>query len=242
MEAEPAVVNVLLGSDLPLIAEAVAAALRSRGFRTTVLGWPGGGHAPLRQQAAGASAEVGVLLYDVDVSLRLAAATALMRGWSGPWLVLTGASPGSAWGGLAAAGASAVRSRDLTLAETDSLIRALAAGRADPAGPRLEHIAAWHELQARHGYLQQRLDSLAPRQLEVLTLLHQGLQVAQIAPRLGLAETTVRSNVHSILRRMGVRSQLAAVARLHAIEWSAQDEAQDEAEADAQSTGERQST
>jgi DNA-binding NarL/FixJ family response regulator len=236
-QVEPAVVNVLLGSDLPLIAEAVAAALRSRGFRTTVLEWPGGSHAPLRQQAAGASAEVAVLLYDVDVSLKLAAAGALLRGWSGPWLVLTGADPGPAWGGLTASGASAVRSRDLTLAETDSLLRTLAAGRADPAGPRIQHVAAWHELQARHGYLQQRLDSLAPRQLEVLTLLHQGLQVAQIAPRLGLAETTVRSNVHSILRRMGVRSQLAAVAKLHAVEWSAQ-----EAQPAAQSTGERQST
>lgn len=232
--AEPAVVNVLLGSDLPLIAEAVAAALRSRGFRATVLGWPGGSHAPLRQQAADASAEVGVLLYDVDVSLKLAAAAALLRGWSRPWLVLTGANPGPSWGGLSAAGAAAVRTRDVTLAETDALIRALAAGRGDPAGPAPEHVRAWQELQARHGHLQAQLDSLAPRQLQVLALLRQGLPVAQIAPRLGLAETTVRSNVHSILRRLGVRSQLAAVARLHAVEWSAQEQ--------AQSTGERQAT
>lgn len=231
----PAVVDILLASDQRLIAEAVAAALRSRGHRTTILSWPTSRGATLRQQIQASSADVGVLLYDVDLSVRMATASMLMRAWSGPWLVLTATPPGPAWGGLRVAGAAALRPRDVGLAEVEALLRGLAAGRGDQAGGAMAgHVAAWHALQEEHGRLQQRLDALAPRQLQVLELLNQGVQVQEIALRLGLAESTVRSQVHSVLRKFGVRSQLAAVTMLHAVERDAADA--------VQSTGDRQPT
>lgn len=232
----PAVVDVLLASDQRLIAETVAAALRDRGFGTTVLEWPPRGGPGLRRRRAPASAQVAVLLYDVDVSVRMASAGALLRGWPGPWLVLTATPPGPAWGGLRVSGAAALRPREVGLAEVEMLLRGLAAGRGDPAtaGAMAGYVAAWQALQEEHGHLQQRLDTLAPRQLQVLELLYQGVQVREIARRLGLAESTVRSQVHSVLRKLGVRSQLAAVTMLHAAE-------RDAAEV-VQSTGERHST
>jgi RNA polymerase sigma factor (sigma-70 family) len=54
--------------------------------------------------------------------------------------------------------------------------------------------------------------SLTVREREVLDLLYDGASVAEIAERFGVAQTTVRTQVKSILRKFGVGSQLAAVA------------------------------
>jgi two-component system, NarL family, nitrate/nitrite response regulator NarL len=215
-------VGVVLASDQHLIGEAVAAALASRGFRMIVLAWPRGVRAtPVQRQLDSVVADVGVLLYDVDMSLRMTEARSLLRAWSGPWLVLTGAPAGPAWGGLLVAGASAVRASDLSLTELESLLHRVAAGGPDPESGRMsECVAAWRALQERHGDLQSRLDSLAPRELEVLVMLSRGVRVRTIANRLGLSETTVRTQVRSVLRKLGARSQLGAVAMLHAIDRS----------------------
>ncbi|MDF1603570.1 LuxR C-terminal-related transcriptional regulator [Nocardioides sp. YIM 152315] len=212
----------MLASDQHLIAEAVAAALASRGFRITVLAWPRGGRAtPVQRQLGMIVADVGVLLYDVDMSLRMTEARGLLRSWSGPWLVLTGTSPGPVWGGLGRSGAAAVRPSNLSLSEVESLVRRIAAGDPEPESESEqmeEYVAAWRELQERHGNLQGRLDSLAPRELEVLVMLYRGVRVQTIAQRLGLSETTVRTQVRAVLRKLGARSQLGAVAMLHAID------------------------
>ncbi len=55
--------------------------------------------------------------------------------------------------------------------------------------------------------------ALSPRQRQVLVLLGEGVPVKAIAPRLGLAETTVRNHVRSVLAKLGCHSQLEAVAK-----------------------------
>lgn len=218
--AEPSPpVAVVIASDLRLVAEAVAAALLSRGLRVAVLAWPRRPRVEaVQRQLEAATADVAVLLYDVDMSLRMTEARALIRSWSGPWLVLTGTSPGPAWGGLRIAGAAAVRPSDLPLAAVEALIRRLAAGEPDPESVAAEgQVESWRAVQAQHGELQRRLDSLTPRELQVLTMLREGVRVQEIARRLGLSETTVRSQVRAVLRKLGVRSQLRAVAMLHSI-------------------------
>jgi PAS domain S-box-containing protein len=64
-------------------------------------------------------------------------------------------------------------------------------------------------------------DSLTSRQTEVLELLAGGLAAKEIATRLGVAETTIRSHIHAILVELGTHSQLEAVAkarRLHLVD------------------------
>jgi DNA-binding NarL/FixJ family response regulator len=56
------------------------------------------------------------------------------------------------------------------------------------------------------------LDSLSSRELEVLTLVAQGLANAEIGSRLFLAEKTVRNNVTSILAKTGMASRPALIA------------------------------
>lgn len=52
---------------------------------------------------------------------------------------------------------------------------------------------------------------LSAREWEVLSLLHRGARVRNVAQRLGLSENTVRSHLKSIFRKLGVSSQAELV-------------------------------
>jgi DNA-binding NarL/FixJ family response regulator len=54
--------------------------------------------------------------------------------------------------------------------------------------------------------------SLTPRELEVLTLASEGLSRREIETRLQLSASTVRTHLEHIYAKMGVSSNVAAVA------------------------------
>lgn len=56
---------------------------------------------------------------------------------------------------------------------------------------------------------------LTPRLRETLDLLVAGLSTREIAAELGVARETARNHVRGVLRRLGVHSRVAAVARAH---------------------------
>jgi DNA-binding NarL/FixJ family response regulator len=78
---------------------------------------------------------------------------------------------------------------------------------------------------ARRGH-EQRMNALAPfghltpRECDVLRELTQGHTVAEIARRAVVSEATVRSQVQSVLTKVGVRSQLEAVVAAQRCGWS----------------------
>jgi DNA-binding NarL/FixJ family response regulator len=61
--------------------------------------------------------------------------------------------------------------------------------------------------------------SLTPREQQVLRALSVGLTVPRIAESWVVSEATVRSQVHAVLRKLAVKSQLEAVAAALRVGW-----------------------
>ncbi|HVH51779.1 MAG TPA: response regulator transcription factor [Gaiellaceae bacterium] len=106
------------------------------------------------------------------------------------------------------AGASGFLLKDVEPAELVDAIRVVAAGNS-LFGP-----AATERLVARFAQPQpsgKALDELTEREQEILSLLATGLSNAELAQQLFLSETTVKTHVSSILRKLGVRDRVQAV-------------------------------
>jgi DNA-binding NarL/FixJ family response regulator len=107
------------------------------------------------------------------------------------------------------AGASGFLLKDVEPAELVDAIRVVAAGNS-LFGP-----AATERLVARFARASvgdgRSLDELTDREKEILRLLATGLSNAELADRLFLSETTVKTHVSSILRKLRVRDRVQAV-------------------------------
>jgi DNA-binding NarL/FixJ family response regulator len=111
------------------------------------------------------------------------------------------------------AGASGFLLKDVQPAQLVEAIRVVARGEAllAPTVTRrlLDRFA--QALPASPGEPPPELSSLTERELEVLGLLASGLSNAELAERLFLSETTVKTHVSSILRKLGLRDRVQAV-------------------------------
>lgn len=208
---------VAVASDQLLVAEAVRAALLDRGLETVPVRWPVRyPTVPAARQAEMRHPDVGLIVSDFDRPTALRSARWLIGHLRIRWVVLCGSPRGTVWGALLDRGASVI------LPPTTSLDEAVAALR-DPevgspeldADDRGELIRQWREEKSQLESVAENLASLSPREREVLTMLYAGDSVPTIASRLDVSEWTVRSQVRSILRKLGVRSQLGAVALAH---------------------------
>jgi RNA polymerase sigma factor (sigma-70 family) len=57
------------------------------------------------------------------------------------------------------------------------------------------------------------MDSLTPREREILVLLAQGRLYKEIAAQLGISPSTVRAHLHAVYGKLGVKSRTQAVVR-----------------------------
>jgi DNA-binding NarL/FixJ family response regulator len=108
------------------------------------------------------------------------------------------------------AGASGFLLKDVEPAGLVDAIRVVAAGNTlfGPAATRhlVERFAHLPPMTPVPG-----LEQLTDREREILSMLAEGLSNAEIASRLYLGETTVKSHVSAVLRKLGVRDRVQAV-------------------------------
>lgn len=68
-------------------------------------------------------------------------------------------------------------------------------------------------------------EALTARECEVLAALVRGRRVDEVGHELNVCEATARTHVRGILRKLGVKSQLAAVARAREVGWQEEESA-----------------
>ena len=105
-----------------------------------------------------------------------------------------------------AAGCSGYLTKDQTVAQVIAAIRAAHHGEALISPALLSRLILTGDDRTRVGY------SLTSREIEVLTLIAEGLSNAAIADRLGIRITTARNHVQRVLNKLYVHSKLEAVA------------------------------
>ncbi|MBB3044879.1 response regulator transcription factor [Nocardioides soli] len=128
----------------------------------------------------------------------------------------------ASWGRWLRAGAVGVLSHSCDLATLrDALDRAAAGRPLLDAAQREPLLAAARRADDHAGSARSRLDSLTPREREIVTQLMGGRSTAAIAREGVVSEATVRTQIKSIFAKLGVNSQLAAVALAHQAGWSA---------------------
>jgi two-component system, NarL family, nitrate/nitrite response regulator NarL len=114
------------------------------------------------------------------------------------------------------AGAVGVLGKSLPLEDIESGVRACLEG--EPllrAAERDELLAHLRRTRAEDRQRQAPFAHLTHRERQVLDALAEGLTVEQVAARQVVSIHTVRAQVKAILRKLGVNSQLAAVAMVH---------------------------
>ena len=107
------------------------------------------------------------------------------------------------------AGASGFLLKDVEPAELVDAIRVVAAGNSLFGPEATERLVSRFSPSPAEGDLS--LDALTEREREILRLLATGLSNAELAQQLFLSETTVKTHVSSILRKLGVRDRVQAV-------------------------------
>ncbi|WP_345454061.1 helix-turn-helix transcriptional regulator [Nocardioides marinquilinus] len=208
---------ILVVAEHSLVSEAVCSALLGRGFdvsrRMLSEVVPAD---PDRGRTGGAGSAVpgtALLLVDLATPAGLERACVAVRCLVGPCFLLTDVAPGPAWGALLEAGAASV------MASTVGLDEVVAALRGDDSA---EHALTPHRRRVLQGTWEQhvtateeresRMASLTPRERSVLEVIYRGAAVSDVAVFYRVSEATVRSQVRAVLTKLGVGTQLEAVA------------------------------
>ena len=139
-------------------------------------------------------------------------------------VVLTAVTDRVRWGSCLARGAQTVVPKSAPLQAIVDVIRRVDQGL--PVIPRNERemlVQLWQERHTDDDERRRCLARLTPREAHVLGQLAHGKRVREVAEEAFVSEATVRTQVKSILAKLGVNSQLAAVAMAREIGWTPPD-------------------
>ena len=212
-------VQVAIVDDHRLLADALALALEGHGIRA-VLPTLGG---PAELLAEVTRSRPDLVLLDLDLGGDLGDGSTLVRPLVEAGLrvlIVTATSDVEQMARAVELGAVGVAAKNGPFPELLDTVVTAARG-----GEVMAPVVRLHLLDAARRRREQRASALAPfgrlteRESEVLRELTRGRAVAQIARRSFVSEATVRSQVRSILTKLGVRSQLEAVVAAQRTGW-----------------------
>lgn len=214
--------RVLIIDDHVLFAESMELALSLEGYDVRRLEMPqeGGSMATLRSLALRANPRTALLDLDLGrfgdgVNLIAPLARAGIN-----VVVLTASEDPARWGGCMRLGARKVLPKSGALQQALSTVRRLHQGLPVMNREELESLLdAWAQQRRVSDDLRRRLDLLTPRERQVLGALIEGRTVRAISEESVVSEATVRTQVKSILNKLEVSSQLAAVGMANQVGW-----------------------
>jgi DNA-binding NarL/FixJ family response regulator len=215
--------RVLIVEDHALFAESLELALNLEGYDARRLPLPTQTRGTGQFLAAAQRLHPRVVLLDLDLGAfgdgvrlihPLAASGANV-------VVVTASSDRSRWGECLSYGARKTMAKTQPLNEILSVVRRIHQSLpvAD-AAERERLLERWDEHRKSVEEQRRRLDALTTREREVLAKLQEGIPVREIARLNVVSEATVRTQVKSILAKLGVTSQLAAVGLAHNAGWN----------------------
>jgi two-component system, NarL family, nitrate/nitrite response regulator NarL len=219
LDAAPAPVRIAIIEDHELLADALACALGRDGFDVVVVR-PASFPAIIDHVR---ELSPGIVLLDLHLG-DLGSSVSLidpLREVGAEVICVTGETARATWGACVEAGASAVLSKSTPFDELVGRIGAVIAGEAGM--PTSERVALLQDVREHRAEARVRLEPfqrLTVRECEVLRELMDGLSADAIAERAFVSLTTVRSHIRGILQKLGVSSQLAAVAMATRAGWS----------------------
>jgi len=211
------VIRVLLADDQPLVRTGFRMILESESD-IEVVGEAGDGADAVRQ-AARLRPDVVVMDIQMPITDGIAATAQIAAAGHGRVLILTTFHLDENVIGALRSGASGFLLKDVDAGRLIEAIRVVHAGDAivDPVVTRrlLDRFA--HRLPAAaknadpDGSGGQRLAGVTEREREVLARVARGLSNAEIAAELVVTETTVKTHVHHLLTKLGVRDRVQLV-------------------------------
>ena len=214
--------RVALVEDHALLAEAMHVSLSLKGFQVVGIRLPSSNAAPGSLLAAILGANPSVVLLDLDLGSagdggRLI--QPLTRAGQRV-VVLTGSSDPVRWGSCLARGALTVLTKSVPLQVIVEVLERVNQGLPVMSrSQREELVQVWLARSTDEDERRKRLNRLTPREAHVLGELVHGKRVREVALEAYVSEATVRTQVKSILAKLGVTSQLAAVALARDAGW-----------------------
>ena len=218
--AWPDSARVLIVEDHELLAQSLAFALRADGFEVhqsaaldaeSILG-------------AARETEAEVVLLDLDIGGELGSSTSLIKPLqqSGARVVmLTAITDRVRLAECVEAGATGIVSKSESFDRLiDAVKEAITVGSLLSPAQRDELLAELRRQRADERKRMQAFSQLTAREQEVLGALMDGRSAEQIATDAVVSLATVRSQIRAILMKLGVHSQLGAVALARKAGWS----------------------
>jgi DNA-binding NarL/FixJ family response regulator len=211
------VIRVLLADDQPLVRTGFRMILESEPD-IEVVGEAGDGSDAVRQ-AGRLRPDVVVMDIQMPIQDGISATAQITAAGHARVLILTTFHLDENVISALRGGASGFLLKDVDAGRLIEAIRVVHAGDAivDPAVTRRLLDRFVHRLPAAAGGLDldasasQRLAGVTGRETEVLTLVARGLSNAEIAAELVVTETTVKTHVHHLLTKLGVRDRVQLV-------------------------------